>query len=439
MKRKTRVSAWLLVMGVLTLGLTLGMTCKKKNQPPNTPSIPSGPSSGRKGDSLHFSTVADDPDGDSIAVRFDWGDGAMSDWSKLVPNGDPVVGTHAWQSLGTYSIRAQARDTKETASAWSGEGQLTILASFTVTFGGSGDDMGYSVLQTSDGDYVVVGTTHSFGAGAGDVWLIKTDASGNKVWDKTFGGTSDDEGHSVQRTSDGGYVITSWTDSYGVAGDDVWLIKTDACGNKVWDKTFGGSGEDWCSSVKQTSDGGYIITGHTDTTSRSGPGVWLIKTDTSGNEVWDKTFGGMGWGIGRSVLQTPDGGYIIAGETDAYGAGAEDVWLIKTDSLGNKVWDKTYGGIGNDMGYSVQRTSDGGYIIAGWTENYGAGYVDIWLIKTDASGNPAWDKTYGGSAWDEGYSVQQTSDGGYVIAGVTQSFGAGRHDVWLIKTDAEGN
>jgi hypothetical protein len=438
MNRKMLGSRWFLVMGILMLGLTLGTDCKKRNQPPNVPSIPSGPTTGRNGDALRFSTLAEDPDGDSVAVRFDWGDGTKPDWSALVPSGDSVVMTHVWQRLATYSIRAQARDTKDTASVWSGEHQLTI-ASFSVTFGGPGEDRGYSVQLTSDGGYVVAGSTTSYGAGGADVWLIKTDANGNEAWDRTFGGTGNDEGYSVQQTSDGGYIITGYTESHGAGYEDVWLVRTDASGNEVWDRTFGGTDNDWGASVQQTSDGGYIITGTTWHYGGDWGDVWLIKTDASGNEVWNKTFGGTSDDCGESVQQTSDGGYIIVGGTTSNGAGDEDVWLIKTDASGNEVWDRTFGGTGDDLGLSVRQTSEGGYVIVGWTTSYGAIVYDVLLIKTDASGNEVWDKTFGGTGDDEGYSVQQTSDCGYIIAGCTSSYGSGDHDVWLIRTDSSGS
>jgi Fibronectin type III domain len=297
-------------------------------------------------------------------------------------------------------------------------------------FGGSGYDYGQSVQQTSDEGYIIAGSTYSYGAGNSDIWLIKTDSSGNKTWSKTFGGSEDDDGSSVQQTSDGGYIIAGYTESYGAGGRDVWLIKADSSGNMAWNQTFGGSSSYMADSVQQTSDGGYIIAG---TTCSYECDVVLIKTDPSGNMAWNQTFGGSDFDWSYSVQQTSDGGYVIAGLTYSYGAGNSDIWLIKTDSSGNEAWSKTFGGSGDDEAASVQQTSDGGYIIAGGTASYGAGGFDVWLIKTDSSGNEAWSKTFGGSGSDEAYSVQQTSDGGYIVAGRTDSYGAGSFDVWLIK------
>jgi len=307
------------------------------------------------------------------------------------------------------------------------------------TYGGTNYDYATSVQQTSGGGYIVAGWTHSFGAGWSDIFLIKTDANGNLQWAKTYGGANWDMAYSVQQTSDGGYIVAGWTYSFGAGGDDIFLIKTDANGNVIWAKTYGGWYSDWASSVQQTSDGGYIVAGYTRSFGAGWYDIFLIKTDANGNLQWAKTYGGTDWDGAFSVQQTSDGGYIVAGETYSFGAGLGDIFLIKTDANGNLQWARTYGGTDWDWASSVQQTSDGGYIVVGTTESFGAGSADVFLIKTDANGNVIWAKTYGGTDWDYAYSVQQTSDGGYIVAGFTEFLGAGNADFFLIKTDANGN
>ncbi|MBN1860297.1 MAG: PKD domain-containing protein [Candidatus Thermoplasmatota archaeon] len=302
------------------------------------------------------------------------------------------------------------------------------------TFGGSNDDEGESVQQTTDGGYIITGWTKSYGSGGKDLWLIKTDSQGDEEWNKIFGGAYDDGGTTVQQITDGGYVISGYTSSYGTGSVDAWLIKTDELGNQEWNKTLGGYSSDgaWC--VQQTTDGGYVLTGWTFS---SGPGyvgnAWLVKTDNEGNQQWSHAFGGDDVDRGYHVQQTTDSGFIITGYTSSFGAGLDDVLLIKTDSSGNEQWIKTFGGTGRDYGYCVEQTIDGGYIITGYTLSYGAGGDDVWLIKTNAEGEKRWDRTYGGVNSDVGYHVQQTTDTGYIITGHTLSYGAGLHDVWLIK------
>jgi len=304
------------------------------------------------------------------------------------------------------------------------------------TYGGTDIEYGYYVMQTSDEGYIITGNTYSYGAGDNDIWLIKTDSTGDEVWNRTFGGKNSDNGNCVQQTFDGGYIITGYTSSYNAKYYDVWLVKTDSSGNEEWNQTFGGDYYESSRSVQQTSDGGYILTGRTESYGSGHYDVWLVKTDSNG---WNQTFGGDNFDFGYSVQQTSDGGYIITGWTMSFGAGTYDVWLIKTDSNGGAEWSQTYGGYYSDEGYSVQQTTDGGYIITGDTHCYGAGINDVWLIKTDSNGIEEWNQTFGGTNYDYGFSVQQTTDQGFIIAGETYSYGAGSSDFWLIKIEKENN
>jgi hypothetical protein len=316
---------------------------------------------------------------------------------------------------------------------------LTPQTVWTRTYGGTSADAGTSVQQTSDGGYIITGLTWSFGAGGEDVYLIKTDASGDTVWTRTYGGTGNEGGVSVEQTSDGGYIIAGWAFAPGAAWADVYLIKTDAGGDTVWTRTYGGADADIARSVQQTSDSGYIAVGETRSFSADSIDVYLIKTDAGGDTVWTRMYGGAGHEGGTSVQQTSDGGYIIAGYTSSFGAGQNDVYLIKTDTSGDTVWTRTYGWTGWEDGYSVRETSDGGYIIAGVTNSFGAGGSDVYLIKTDASGDTVWTRVFGGTISDDAMSVHQTSDGGYITAGTTWSFGAGSSDIYVIRTDESGN
>ena len=307
------------------------------------------------------------------------------------------------------------------------------------TFGGISSDIGNSVQQTQDGGYIICGQSQSFGNGQYDVYLIKTDENGNEQWSQTFGGTGHDYGRSIQQTTDGGYIITGYEKSFGNGDYDVYLIKTDENGNEQWSQTFGGEDVDGGNSVQQTNDGGYIIGGNTKSFGNGGSDVYLIKTDGSGNELWNKTFGGEVDDSGKSIRQTTDGGYIITGRTSSFGNGGSDVYLIKTDGNGDSLWTRTFGGTSSEEGRSVQQTFDGGYIITGYTQSFGSGGYDVYLIKTDENGNELWSQTFGGDGNEWCNSVQQTQDGGYIITGYTSSFGNGNDDVYLIKTNQFGN
>jgi hypothetical protein len=332
---------------------------------------------------------------------------------------------------------------------------LLVLLSFVVVveadtlrwdyaYGGTENDWGYSLVQTSDGGYVIAGQTDSFGAGSGDFWLVKTDEFGNMEWNRTYGGTSQDTAYSLVVTSDGGYAIAGHTYSFGAGHADFWLVKTDSSGNLEWNQTYGGTGNEFVHSLVLTSDGGYAILGYTSSFGIGLEDFWLIKTDPYGNMEWNQTYGKTNgfrdwlYVYGCSVVVAFDGGYAIAGYSQSF-VGFDDFWLIKTDEFGNEEWNRTYGGTEDDFVYSLIATDDGGYAIIGRTSSFGAGHTDCWLVKTDAYGNMQWNQTYGGTANDYGHSVIKTSDGGYAIAGWTASFGAEGVDFWLVKTDLSGN
>jgi len=302
------------------------------------------------------------------------------------------------------------------------------------------DEWPFSVRQTSDGGYIVAGRTDSFGAGGTDFWILKLDSEGLVEWQHTYGGAGDDYAICIQQTGDGGYIVAGGTDSFGAGGYDAWILKLDSAGNIDWQYTYGGTGGDFPNCIKQTSDGGYIVAGDTDSFGAGGYDAWILKLDSTGNIEWGNTQGGTGDDYASSIQQTSDGGYIVVGDTDSFGAGGSDFWVVKLNSDGSINWQNTYGGTGDEYAYSTQQTSDGGYIVAGFTDSFGAGNFDIWVLKLDSTGAVDWQKTYGGIYNEFVYysAVQQTTEGGYIIGGITFSFGAGEADFWALKLDSNG-
>ena len=352
--------------------------------------------------------------------------------------------------------------------------QATPIIQWQKTLGGSSSDEAHSIQQTTDGGYIVVGIAYSNDGdvtnnhGSHDYWVVKLDANGNRIWQKTLGGSSIEDAWSIQQTTDGGYIVAGYTESNdgdvtgNHGGADSWIIKLDDNGNKIWQKTLGGSSADGAQSIQQTTDGGYIVAGSTasndgDVTGNHGDyDAWIVKLDPNGNKLWQKTLGGSSADGAQSIQQTTDGGYIVAGDTysndgDVTGNhGGYDYWVVKLDANGNRIWQKTLGGTRGEQAYSIKQTKDGGYIVAGLTysndgdvtgNNGSSSFSDYWIVKLDANGNKLWQKTLGGSSSEIAYSIQQTSDGGYVVAGGTGSNDGdvtGNHgsDYWIVKLTA---
>jgi len=255
-------------------------------------------------------------------------------------------------------------------------------------------------------------------------------------WDRTYGGTHNDYAFSVVQTPDGGYAIAGYTNSFGPDSPDFWLVKTDEYGDPEWSKIYGGPSGEKAYCVVQTADGGYAIAGRTRSFGSGKCDIWLVKTDEFGNHLWNQTYGGPEDDIAREIIETSDGGYAMAGETSSFGHGSRDFWLVKTDSEGNMQWNQPYGGTDEDEAYSVVQTEEGGYAVVGRTLSFGP--QDFWLVKTDADGNMQWNRAYGGGGPQIAFSVVQTPDGGYAIGGENGP-NNDRRDVWLVKTDASGD
>jgi hypothetical protein len=354
--------------------------------------------------------------------------------------------------------------------------------------GGSDWDIGYSAQQTVDGGYILLGRSSSNTSGdvtgtnhgTTDYWVVKLDETGAIAWQKLLGGNGNEEGFSVQQTSDGGYILAGFSSSsasgdvtgtnHGLYSWDVWVVKLDGAGAIQWQKLLGGSGYERSPRVRQTADGGYILLSTSDS-SRSGDvtgtnhglhDFWVAKLDGAGGIQWQKLLGGNANDYGESVHQTADGGYILTGYSYSSASGnvtgtnhgSGDLWAVKLDGAGTIQWQKLLGGSRFDGGYSVQQIGDGGYLLAGSSQSSASGNVtgtnhghdDFWVVKLDGAGGIQWQELLGGGGNDYCHSIQQTSDGGYVLLGDSDSSADGdvtgtNHgdgDFWVVRLASTG-
>jgi regulation of enolase protein 1 (concanavalin A-like superfamily) len=358
-------------------------------------------------------------------------------WIRTFGGGGYEVGLSIQETLdGGYIVAGKAENPGEELIADALLIKMDMIGNvlWARTYGGYEDDGAHSVCLTNDGGYILAGYTRSYGNGSYDVWLIKTDAGGDTLWTRTYGGGRSDEGNYVQQTSDGGFFVAGYTESFGVGGD-AWIIRTDSKGDTLWTRTYGGPYSDKAYSAQITSDNRFAVIGGYIGNSGS---VWLLLLNAEGDSVWTQRYPQGASTKGLSLQQTDDNGFIITGETILSTELKRDMLLIRTNATGQSLWTRTYGGQENDTGCFVEINTDGGFVISGYTESYGAGSYDAWLIRTNAIGDTLWTHTYGGSSLDNGTCVRVLSDGGYVFTGSTYSYDKGGGDLWLIRTDSLG-
>ncbi len=305
-------------------------------------------------------------------------------------------------------------------------------------YGGAGNESGFNVIGTTDGGYLVVGATTSYGLGGEDIWLIKTDANGEMQWNQTYGGTYDDEGWMPLQTSDGGYLVVGIVGTSEGIGD-AWLLKVDSTGNLEWQQTYGGSGDDGLYGITPAAAGGYILSGFTNSTGAGDYDAYLIRVDAQGNQQWAKSFGGEKRDVAYQAFETSETDFVIDGTTRSYGAGKADIWLFMTDAMGGMMWNYTYGGPEVDSGWYGVKTSDG-YALGGYTYSYGTnGNAAAWLVKVDKNGMTMWNQTYGSGKDYYGWAVTQTADNGFAISGEVDEADGESCKAFLVITDAAGN
>ncbi len=309
---------------------------------------------------------------------------------------------------------------------------------FERVFGGSSLDRGVFVSPTRDGGYVAVGATRSFGEGNEDIYLVRTDSAGELLWSETYGGTDQDNGWSVHEVPDG-LVIAGFTKSFGAGGFDLYLVRTDSEGEVLWSKTYGGAGDDRAWGLALTDDGGFLLVGETTSFGAGEEDCLLVKTDALGVELWSRTYGAEKGDRCFSIALADDGGYMLAGQTYSEGAGDRDVYVIKTDASGELQWSKTFGGAASDVGHSITQTFDGSFLVTGYTTSFADMGDDPYLIKIDAHSETQWTRVLPMEGINHTLTGEQATDGGFFLVGFSEYPDKSSNAALLVKTGPEGH
>jgi hypothetical protein len=336
--------------------------------------------------------------------------------NKIDPNGDSL-----W--IKTFGARV------DTSSLSSGNAQRH----------GTGGQKSYDIFECSGGGFMMAGETHDFGVGGADFYLVKLTATGDTSWTKTYGGPNDDVAYTVTETQDNGYVVGGFSESFGVDQRAGYILKINSIGDTLWTLILDDFSSEGIFSIKETVEGNYLLAGYTFSFGEGGSDMLLVKVNPQGDVIWQKTYGGSQNDFAYEVLPANDSGYILAGSSESYGAGAQDICILKLDTAGTVQWNKTYGDTDHDGAYSIITTSDNNYLVTGYSRSTSNTQYNMLLMKIDNVGDTIWTSAYGGSQFDYGEVAIETPDGGFIAVGYTNSYGSGVYDVYIVKTDSMGS
>lgn len=306
-------------------------------------------------------------------------------------------------------------------------------------YGGPLWDSGVALTAASDTGYVLALASNSFNPGNYDVHLIKIGEDGTPIWRRNYGGPGTDYVHGLRPTADGGYVAIAHTLSYGAGSFDFYLLRLDQHGDTLWTKTYGGAESDWGGFVDQTADGGFVMTGDTYSFGHPDGDIYLIRTDALGDTLWTRTYGGAAYDRAYHVLEVDGGGFLVTGITESFGLAGAHGYLVRTDAAGDTLWTRTVGAPYGGVVFTSQQASDGNFVAVGGKRTSEPGNTELLLVKLDDEGRILWSTTSGGPGYDEGFDVKETADGGFILAGLTTSFGDSQdNDIYVVKTNPLG-